>query len=404
MKQIFRTNLMPVGRTLSLADLRMLAQNEPENFLRKIDAGVQSDKLKLTDIKDWRGLFASLADVQIPVTMQDLSGTPRAIQASAFPILTGTLAIAAINAAYNDVPSVAGELVTEMEDSKKVTTMAAIHTLDKEVDEVKDGDDFPEIGVDEEKVEIRHKGNGRRLSIHANTISENEVADIVTRINALGVIAGEWIEEQTIERLIDYSGSAASDAEPYVYRPNGTGTTLYSSSANEPGTRAPSGNRVDNNALVDESDLSNSRTRLRTMKNARGRRINIPWSEVYLFVPDALLETLMKTLNSQLVPGVENEYSAWGPTGMFNIPSDRIKSTPKLDDYTTTAWYMGAFRRQFIRKWKLRFEYVTLGQDTQAYLNSRIAFQARIAWDVEIGATDYVFVVENLSGTTAPGG
>jgi len=73
-----------------------------------------------------------------------------------------------------------------------------------------------------------------------------------------------------------------------------------------------------------------------------------------------------------------------------------------MDDLSTSAWYVGAFKRQFKRKWKLRFEYVTLGQDTQAYLNSRIAFQARIAWDVEIGSTDYVFCVQSLSGTTAP--
>lgn len=402
MKQLFRTNLVPAGQGLSMYDLRSLAQNEPENFVRKLDAGVREGHLKLTDIKDWRSLYSALADVQVKVQMEDLSGTQRAITASAFPILTGTLAIAQINAAYNDVPSIGGELVTEMEDPKKVTTIASIHTLDKNVDEVKPPEDYPEIGVDEEKVEIRHKGNGRRLSIHADTISENEVADIVSRINALGVIAGEWTEEQTLERITDHFGSGASPAEPYVYRPAGSGTALYSATANTPGTRAPSGTRIESNALAAEADLTNARTRLRSMKNARGRRINIPWSEVHILVPDAVEGTLMTILNSVLVPGVENEMSNWGPQGKYYIPLNRVHSTPKLDDYSTTAWYMGAFRRQFTRKWKLRFEYVTLGQDTQAYLNSRIAFQARIAWDMEVGATDYVYVVQNLNATTAP--
>ena len=104
-----------------------------------------------------------------------------------------------------------------------------------------------------------------------------------------------------------------------------------------------------------------------------------------------------KILNSELVPGVENEVSNWGPRGQYR---PKLLSSPKLDDISTTAWYLGAFRRQFIRKWKLRFEYVTLSGDTKDFLERRIAFQARIGWDVEIGATDYVYVVQNLSSTT----
>ena len=33
----FKTNLVGVGRSLSLMDLRTLAQNEPKNFIRKIN-------------------------------------------------------------------------------------------------------------------------------------------------------------------------------------------------------------------------------------------------------------------------------------------------------------------------------------------------------------------------------
>jgi len=202
--------------------------------------------------------------------------------------------------------------------------------------------------------------------------------------------------------VTDYDGSKSSPTEPYVYRPNGTGTALFSATANTPGTRAPSGTCIQNNALVDETDLDASRNRLAGFKNARGERISLPWSEVVTFVPYALIGTLSKIGNSEYVPGVENERSNYGPSGMWSIPPERRLTTPKLDDLSSSAWYQGIPKRQFKRKWKLRFEYVTLGTDTQAYLNSRIAFQARIAWDVEIGATDYVYWVQNLSGTTFP--
>lgn len=400
-KKRFLSNIVGSGSGVSLGLIRDLAKNEPEAFVHKINDLAAAGKLKLSDFRNLKDLFIHLHDVQVPVTLE-VMGAQRAISASAFPILTGTLAIAAINEAYAAVPTVGEQLVTEFEDSKKVTTIAAVHTLDKHIDEVKETDDFPEIGTDEEKVEIRHKRNGRKLTISAEAIEENEIFDILTRINALGEIAADWIEEQTLKRVTDYDGCASSAAEPYVYRPNGTGTTLYSSTSNTPGARAPNGTRINNNALVDETDLDAARLILSGMKNARGTRISLPWSEVQILVPYALIGTLSKIGNSEYVPGVQNEVSNYGPRGQWSIPPERRITTPKLDDLSAATWYMGLFRRQFKRKWKLRFEYVTLGMDTQAYLNSRIAFQARIAWDCEIGATDYVYVVQNLSATTAP--
>jgi len=400
-KKIFRSNIITGNKGLSLYDLRSLAQNEPEAFLQKVQAGADSGKLKFSDVKDLKALYRYFADVQIPVTME-IAGAQRALSASAFPILTGTLAIAAINERYNQLETVGQHLVQEIEDSKKVTTIAAIEALDKNVDEVKSGDDFPEITAVEEKVEIRHKLNGRKLTIMADAIEENEIADITGRINALAEIASDWIEEQTLARVTDHYGSASSAAEPYAYRPSGTGTALYSASANTPGTRAPSGTRVENNALEDESDLEAARVVLAAMKNSRGKRISIPWSEVKWLGPDALVGTVAKLFNSEYVPGVENEKSNWGHKGRWWLPPERILSSPKMDDLSSTCWYLGAFQKQFRRKWKLRFEYVTLGMDTQAYLNSRVAFQARIAWDCEIGAVDYIYCIQNLAASTAP--
>lgn len=399
-KNIIRQRLT-ASPGLSVYDLRNLAQAEPKTFLRKYEDLVNDGKIRLGDI-NWTAFHRFFADLPITVVMPDITGTKRAITTSMFPILTGTTAIKAINDAYLNYASIGQDLVEEIEDAKKITTLASIHNMDSDVDEVKEGDDFPEIGSKEEKVEIRHKPNGRIVKITANMISENEAADITSRLNGLGVIAADWIEEQTLYRIYDYYGSAASPAAPYVYRPDGTGTALYSATANTPGVRAPSGNWYQSNALEDETDLENARTRLRSMVNERAKRINIPWSEVMLLVPDALIGIASKIMNSEYVPGVVNEKSNWGPPGMWHIPPERIKTSPKCDDISTSAWLLGAFRRQFKRKWKLRFEYVSLGMDTQAYLQSRIAAQFRVAWDCEIGAVDYVNVIINTTSTSMP--
>jgi hypothetical protein len=400
MKRIIPDLRVQTQRGLDIYALRQLAKNEPDAFIMKAQRLIDEGKITLTGMRNLQAIYHALRDVKIKVVMDDMAGmAQRAVEASAFPILTGNIVIKMINDRYQQVPTIGDQLVTDFEDNKKVTTIAAIHNMDKDVDEVKETEDFPEISAGEEKAEIRHKRNGRLLKITQEMIDENEIADIVNRINGLADISVDWVEEQTLRRIMDYDGSCASPGEPYVWRPDGSGAALYSATANTPGSRAPLGTRIENNALVDETDLDATRTRLSSMRNSRGKRIDIPINQCVILTPDALTGTLSKILNSTYVPGVENEVSNWGPSGKWR---PRPLSSARVDDFSTTAWYMGMFKEQFRRKWKLRFEYVTLGANTESYLRARIAFQARIAWDVEIGAVDYVYVVQCLSGTTAP--
>lgn len=386
------------GPALDVAGLRQLAKSEPTAFINRTQSLIDDGKLSWRSVTDLKRLFLGLSDVQVPATV-NIMGEQRAIMASAFPLLSGALTVAGINEAYDALPTIGQDLVSETESNKKISQYAAFTSEDTGIDRVDDGKDFPEIGAGEEKYEIRSRRNGRRISITAEAIEENDVADITQRVNALGEIAAEMIEEQTLRRVCDIDGSGSSPAEPYVLRPNGAGTALYSTTANTPGTRAPSGTRLANTALVDTTDLDAARAVLAGMKNSRGKRISIPISRCQLVVPDALAGTALKLMGSELEPGVENEVNNWGPRGRYR---PQMVSSPKLDDLSTTAWYLGDFKRQFKRKWKLRFEFVTLSGDTESFLRSRLAFQARVAWDCEVGGVDYVYVVQCLSGSTAP--
>lgn len=402
-RPLIQSNIVPVsGRNLSLQCLRSLAENEPDEFMRKVQAGVDAGKLKFTDFSDLKELYRALAGVNVNVMLPDPTGFQRAISTAAFPILTGTTVIKAINDAYLSWETVGQNLVTEMDDPKKVTTVALIHNQDKDQDEVKEAEQFPEVSSTEESVQIRHNKNGRKLTMTKETITENDVGNFARRINALGIIAAKIVENLTLKRVTDHDGSAASPGEKYAYRPEGTGTALYSSSANTPGTRAPSGNRLTSTAFVDETDLDAAINLLYSMKDSTGEFIDIPWSSVYLLAPFELRNRIFKVLNSEYVPGIENEVSNYGSRGMYNIPRERVIISKRLSDLSTSAWYLGAFKEQFIRKWKMRFEYVSLGQSTQAYLDSQIVAQYRVAFDCEVGATDYVYCVQCLSASTAP--
>ena len=393
----FKTSLHVGSPGLDEAGLRSAALADPVGFIQKAEKMIEDGDLSWGKIQNLERLFNSLYDVPVEahVTMH---GRTRAVETSAFPILSGMMTVSGVNAAYDAVPTIGEELVTDMNDNKKVTNLANITSFNPTVDGVKEGDDFPEIGASEERYEIRHKRNGRRLSITAETIEENDVAGIVAKIDALGEIAGETVEEQTLSRVCDEFGSATSPAEPYVLH-SPAAASLYSTTANTPGERTPAGTRINSNALVDTTDLDTARLILAAHTNSRGTRIAMPVSQMQLLVPTALEGTAAKILGSALEPSVENEENNWGPNGRWR---PMLVSSPKLDDISTSAWYLGNFKKQFVRKWKLNFEYVTLGTDTESYLTSRIAFQARIGWDVEVGARDYVHVVQCLSGTTAP--
>jgi len=385
--------IMPSG--VDDDSLRAALQGDPAGTVKRLMA---SEDFRWENVRSLQRFFDLTYDTKVP-TQAMIGGKMRAVTTAAFPLLTGGMTAVALNEAYAGVPTIGEMLVTDTDTNKKVSEFAAITSHDTTIDRVDEGKDFPEMAAGEERVEIRQLRNGRRLSITAETLEENDVPGLIDRINQLGETAAEFVEEQTLSRVTDLNGSTASAAEPYAYRPNGAGTALYSASANTPGTRAPSGTRVNSNPLVDETDLDNAKAVLVAMKNSRGKRISNPISSCQLLVPSALQGTAFKLLGSEDQPGVTNELNAWGPRGI-NRPT--IVSSPKMDDLSTTTWYLGDFPRQFKRVWRLRFEYVTLGADTESYLRARIAAQFRIAWSCEVGATDYVRVVQNLTATTAP--
>lgn len=389
------------GAGMDIRAIRSFAKSDPAGFAPFVQDLIDSGDVRLSKLSNLRGLYDALKDVEVPIVVEG----NRAVTTQAFPLLVGNTVVAAINEAYMAVDTVGQELVTEMDDPKAVTVIARIASDEKKQDRVDEGDDFPEVSVSEDSVTIGSNRNGRKLSITAEAIEQNDIANIVERVNFLGDFAAKFVEKQTLKRVIDLDGSGTTPAAPYVYKPNGSGTSLFSSTANTPGARAPSGTRYESNALADETDLANALTRLQAMRDDNGNPIAINPNELIALVARSQESVAFTIKNSELIPGTtySNAVNTWGPKGQY--AGWRPISTGYLDLWNPSGgshWYFGAPKRQFKRKWSLRMEYVTLGQSTQAYLNSRVAFQARIAWNCEIGATDYVYWVQCLNSTTAP--
>lgn len=390
---------------IHIPSLRSKAENDPAEFvpfvreiagLDPVTGAVRSRSeierrgdaapWRWTDVPSTRALRDALgADVTVQVP--DANGQVRSVTTSAFALVAGALSVREVSEAYEGVESVMSDLVTDIDDVKKHTFVTNVLHHDNNVDEVKEGDDFPMLTAGGEKFSIGHKPNGRMISISQDLIEENDKPEIIARLAGLGEIAGELMEEQGLKRVTDYDGSASSPAAPYLLNLDG-GKAFFQTVNTTLGRLPSTGNRITSNPLNDEQNLSTARKRIASMTNSRGKRIQFPRSEFVLLVPDALLEIALKLLGSEYVPGTVNELNPWGPRGEF---SPKLVSTPKLDDLSATAWYYGVPRRVLRRKWKLRPEIVMLAGSGQLnYVNSREGFRVRVAWNMEVGAADYV--------------
>ncbi len=383
------------------ADLGVMARANPESFMARCEELMDKGELSSAKVTSLRRLFEQLDGVEVKHSVLDALGNQRMITSNAFPLLTGGLIVREVNMGMERVPTIGQELVTEMEDNKSWSHFAGILVDAPHQKQVRESEPFPEIGASEERYDIGHLRNGFKMSITAEAIEENQWPQIAMRANRLGEIVDEVVEEQTLSRVCDQYGSATSAAEPYVLRLNGTARSLYTTTNSILTRLSSSGNRITNNALTDETDLEAAYTRLASFTNERGKRVAVNMGRLVLLVPFALEATAAKIQGSEMVPGVENELNMWGPRGSRR---PRLLTSTKLDDISTSAWYLGDFAGQFVRKWKLRYENATLGGTaTQKWLDQRIALEVRLAFDVEVGVVDnYTKVVQNLSGTTAP--
>lgn len=359
--------------------MRALALKHPTQFMARFEDMVARREITMGTVGSLRGLFQALNDVMVE-TVAEIGGVEIRTTTSAFPLAMGSLMVAALNDSYAAVPSVMDELVTDMESNKKFTHIAKLqHQVHGAID-VAEGADFPLISAGESFHVIGNKRRGFRWRVTQETLDEDDVGVTDMFLRDAGEYAAELNEERGLDKVTDQFSD--------VYRPNGAATALFSSTANTPGTQAPTGTMVASNAIVDASNLERMRAVLVAQTNTRGRRIGVPLnSEGILLVPDALAGVVSTITGSENTPGEDNAKNPWGPKGLYQ---PRVLSTPKLDDLSTSQAYMGFPKRIFIRKWKLRVETVSVIRDQLEFLRNRCAYEARVAWDMEIGARDYV--------------
>jgi hypothetical protein len=325
----------------------------------------------------------------------------RSIGTWAFPLLSGELSVVEIREGYNSVAMISDKLTTDLIDSKKFSHVAELtyQAVGDEITGVPEGKPYPLVEAGDRDFVLKHFRDGLRIAINKEVIDENDIGNIILRLNFMGKYLAKRSEKRTLLKVTDHHGSKASPTEPRALYLNGTGTALYTTTANAPGPECPAGTRLTNTALVDSDSIELARKHIANYRDTLGERIAIPVSDMVLLVPDALVNVAWRILNSEFEPGVFNEKNTYGPKGLWK---PMLVSSPYMDDLSASAWYLGDPKSIFRRKIKQQMENVTLGTQTESYLQSGVAFQARVGQDIDVGAVGYNTMLQCLSGSTAP--
>ncbi len=97
---------------------------------------------------------------------------------------------------------------------------------------------------------------------------------------------------------------------------------------------------------------------------------------------------------SEMTPGTANERNPWGTLGLWQ---PKIVSSPVVDTVSTSTWYLGDPVKQFWLKRAFGIETAFQGADSDAGFERDIVMRFRVAFDVEVGAVDYVYFVQNTA-------
>lgn len=380
-----------------------LAKKDGQKFVEITAELTRSGKFRWEDVPDLRSLFNATIDVPVEVRAHVAGIGERTMTTSAFPVIAGNLTAELLERQDDSSQTIWQDLVTVRETNKETTHLVRIVNNDSSHVGGKlrrEGDPYPLMTAAEERVQVDTIEDGRRVAIGSKLLETNDKAGFMEQVVALRQWAQNRRDLTTLYRVFDLYGSQTTPALPYVYRPNGVGSQLYTTTTTTH-SRAPSGTRVINQPLLSDGvALQAAVDVLANMRDELGYRVS-KISDLEILAPHALRGVLGKLLKSELTPGVENEVNTFGPRGEYVT---KAMTSPKIDGFTTTAFLVsrGPIKQQFTLVSRLNMEYVSMAASMTDFLRTRLAFEARIADEFEVGARDHNRVVQVLAGATAP--
>lgn len=315
-----------------------------------------------------------------------------------FQVITGELIARKVMEGYDDDSGFIGDkLVTVMATKYRDRKIAGFRALSGP-SEVSEGHPYEESSFDEKSVSTSETKQGRILSINEELIAFDQTGEINRRAMGLGFMLRQERERTIVRAVTD----ADAGAGKYVYRPDGTGQTLYNSNGSNRNW-VGSGNTTSTNfnaaiPLVDWTDIDtvlNYRATQVVDDRIDGTPRPIVAPAKQILVPERLRGTARSIVNA-------TEVSVSSDNGEMRLANPLaglvdVLSSPFIDEQGGQAvndWYLGDFRRQFV--WTEIWPVQTFLQkaDSESAFDRDVVLRVKVRYYGGVSAVDTVFVTK----------
>lgn len=380
----------------------------PEGFYHRICGLLNEEKLTSNDFSYYElaeacGVLPQLRqmnELREPVSPNSLAlvESNPGVGMNLFQVVTGELIGRQVIAGYEDETGFIGDrLVTRLPSRLRNQKIAGFKALAGPT-EVPEGHPYEESTFEEKYVTTEETKQGRVLSINEELIAFDQTGEINRRARALGYYLRQERERTIIRAVTDADTSSGK----FVYRPTGTGQTLYNTNgSNRNWVGVGNTTSSDFNAavpLVDWTDIEEV-LHYRATEVVDDRIDGTPRPLVapvrQVLVPENLRGTASSIVNSTEVTIIngDNQTQVANPVkGLVEV-----LSSPFIDEQGGQAandWYLGDFAKQFV--WTEIWPVQTFLQrgDNPAAFERDVVMRVKVRYYGGISAVDTAFVTK----------
>ena len=308
------------------------------------------------------------------------SGQPifqEAVTAAQFSTIVGTLLSKKVMDAYNGVTKILDQLVTSFTSTQETDTVPGGY-ISGDLKPVGEGAEYPHTAdISEKYVQIGHGKRGLILDVTDEAVRFDRTGIIMREAGKLGERMARDRESRGLKVIQDLTGYKG-------WKPSGTADDLYQNAQGAGDAHAYDNYVTD--VLSDYTDVEALWLLLKLMKDDIGEPMAV--DPKILLVPVTLDITATRIIRNNVLPG--------GTNNEMNPISNRfaVLSSPYLDDNSTTAWYLGDFKQQFVEKVVIPPQVMSrrYGDNNEDAWRRDVVASYKVRHDTLIGAVDYRFV------------
>ena len=313
------------------------------------------------------------------VTMNDFSVRDifEAVNSTSFSIIVGNLLSKEFMASYNKATGVGMSLVTKLPSNLKTDKIPGIYS-ETYIREVVEGEAYHHSGVIKDRyVEVGSTKYGEILDITEEIIAQDNTGLVMLAARNYGENIAAHQEEHIMKVIQD---------DTNAWYPAGSQTTLYANTA----SGAHFKDNLITNVLQDYTDLDAAKVLLALMTVSINNDTPIDVQPDTILVPVALETMATRLIKNSVMPGTANSES--------NPYSNKYKvvSSVYLDGVSSTAWYLGNFKKQYVYKEVIPVQVLarTDKYNDDAW-NRDIQYQFKFRYKGKCGARDFRAVVKS---------